>query len=155
MTPANNTDAAPSEDGSRAARFGARLRESRRARQLTRADVALETRIPLRTIALLENGEFDSLPADVFVRGFIRSYAVAIGLDPTATVSAYDACRPASSPLDRSVGNAAGADADASSGPPVLSAGRGVGTTRARRALSMLALLGFAGLVAYCVATWG
>ena len=75
------------------ARFGAYLRASRTDRALSRADIARWTRIPLRTIALLEEGEFDSLPAEVFVRGFLRSYALKVGIDPEATLRAYDASR--------------------------------------------------------------
>ena len=44
-------------------------------------DIARITRIPQRSLEKLEAGEFDQLPADVFVRGFVRSYASCVGID--------------------------------------------------------------------------
>jgi len=74
-------------------RFGLHLRQSRRACALSREEVARSTCIPLRTLALLEEGEFDELPAEVFVRGFLRAYAERVGIDPDSTLRAYDECR--------------------------------------------------------------
>ena len=52
----------------------------REAKGLSSAQVAQITRIQLRTIERLESGQFDELPADVFVRGFVRGYARCVGL---------------------------------------------------------------------------
>lgn len=69
--------------------FGHDLKEEREARALTIADVARVTKIPERLLDRLEQGKFDELPAEVFVRGFLRSYARCVGLDPEETISHY------------------------------------------------------------------
>ncbi|MBW2243248.1 MAG: helix-turn-helix domain-containing protein [Deltaproteobacteria bacterium] len=49
-------------------------------------EVVALTRIPRRSLERLEGGAFDGL-SDGFVRGFVRTVAVAIGLDPDETVA--------------------------------------------------------------------
>ena len=71
------------------AAFCDQLRQGRTNRELTLEEIASETRIPLRSLESLENGQFESLPADVFVRGFLRSYARCVGLDADDTVRRY------------------------------------------------------------------
>ncbi len=44
------------------------------------------TCIPLRSLERLESGAFDETP-DGFARGFVRTVALALGLDPDETVS--------------------------------------------------------------------
>ena len=48
-------------------------------------DLARTTRIPVRTLRLIEAEAWDMLPAEVFVRGFVRSCAMALALDPADT----------------------------------------------------------------------
>jgi hypothetical protein len=71
--------------------FGARLRQQREARSLTVPDVVKQTKIPEKTLQHLEEGAFELLPAEVFVRGFLKSYCRAVGLDVDATVLEYEA----------------------------------------------------------------
>jgi cytoskeletal protein RodZ len=61
--------------------LGTYLKKERELRQISLAEVAQTTRIPSRIIAQLENDEMDSLPADIFVRGYLRAYARAVSLD--------------------------------------------------------------------------
>jgi hypothetical protein len=61
--------------------FGSCLRRAREKRQLSLKQVAGATKIPRATLELIEAGNLDELPADVFVRGFIRSYARLVGTD--------------------------------------------------------------------------
>ena len=49
-------------------------------RQIPLSDVATATKIPLHTLQSLEGGDWSGLPATVFVRGFVRSYARHVGL---------------------------------------------------------------------------
>jgi cytoskeletal protein RodZ len=70
--------------------FGSGLRRAREDRSLTLSDVALMTRVPRTSLELIEAGDLVGLPADVFVRGFIRSYARAVGVDEVAPVAGYD-----------------------------------------------------------------
>ncbi len=69
---------------------GTRLREARAQRGLSLEDVAMATKVPKASLANLEAGRYDLLPAPVFIRGFIRSYARAVGLDPNPVVRAYE-----------------------------------------------------------------
>ncbi len=62
--------------------IGATLRDARVRRGMTIDQVAQDTRISPRFIAALEGNAFDELPAPVYVRGFLRSYATYLRLDP-------------------------------------------------------------------------
>ncbi len=67
--------------------LGARLRAAREARGLTREALAILARIPLSVIGRLEAGDLASLGAPIYVRGFLRSYARAVGV-PEVVVEA-------------------------------------------------------------------
>jgi cytoskeleton protein RodZ len=62
--------------------IGSTLRTARTARGLSIEQVAQDTRISARFLEALESERFDSLPAPVYVRGFLRSYATYLRLDP-------------------------------------------------------------------------
>jgi cytoskeletal protein RodZ len=62
------------------AHFGSLLREARERRCISLADVARKTKLSKGSLQLLEAGQLDDLPPDVFVRGFIRSYARSVGM---------------------------------------------------------------------------
>ncbi len=62
--------------------IGATLRNARIQRGLSIEQAAQDTRISARFIEALEAERFDSLPAPVYVRGFLRSYASYLRLDP-------------------------------------------------------------------------
>ena len=55
------------------------LRAGRDRRNLTIDDVAKITKIQPRILEKLESGQFDGLPAAVFVKGFVRSFAKCVG----------------------------------------------------------------------------
>jgi cytoskeletal protein RodZ len=63
---------------------GAQLRAAREARRLELAQVAAETRIPVRHLEAIEAGDFESLPSRAYAIGFARTYAKAVGLDDGA-----------------------------------------------------------------------
>lgn len=76
------------------------------------AEVAEATKIPTRTLEWLEAGNWDELPAEVFVRGFVRSYARHIGLPEAEATTRYgqvvaDVERREASRVLESVGEAA------------------------------------------------
>ena len=71
-------------------RFGARLRMQREARELSIAAVVKVTKIPERSLLLLEAGAFRDLPAEVFVRGFLKSYSRCVGLDVEEILREYE-----------------------------------------------------------------
>lgn len=68
------------------------LRAGRSQRGLTLEDVARVTKIQTRTLERLESGKRAGLPADVFVRGFVRSFAKCVGLDDGEALRRYGAC---------------------------------------------------------------
>lgn len=65
-------------------RIGAYLRQEREQRSISLESVAVKTYIPLRLLTALEQGQADKLPQSIFVQGFVRRYADAIGLDGMA-----------------------------------------------------------------------
>lgn len=69
---------------------GQKLRDARTQAGLSLDEVAAATRIPKVSLARLEEGRHDLLPAPVFVRGFIRAYARAIQADPNPFVRLYE-----------------------------------------------------------------
>jgi cytoskeletal protein RodZ len=62
--------------------IGSTLRNARVQRGLTIDQVAQDTRISARFLEALEAEMFDQLPAPVYVRGFLRSYANYLRVDP-------------------------------------------------------------------------
>jgi hypothetical protein len=89
----------PSGSNEGRASVAAWLTAGRMARGYTREQVARVTRIQLRTLERLEEGRFDELPADVFVRGFIRNYARCVGLSVDEALTRYGACGFAAAPV--------------------------------------------------------
>lgn len=61
--------------------IGQRLKAAREAKKMALADIAAQTRIPIRHLQHIEDGEWDALPASTYSIGFARSYANAIGLN--------------------------------------------------------------------------
>ncbi len=70
--------------------FGNCLRRAREEKSLTVGDVSASTKVPRSAIELLEAGSLNGLPAHVFVRGFIRSYAKAVGISDAQPLGLYD-----------------------------------------------------------------
>ncbi len=58
------------------------LQRARQARGLTLEEVERDTRISRRYLQALENENFGLLPAPVYARGFLRTYARYLGLEP-------------------------------------------------------------------------
>lgn len=77
--------------------LGDLLREARTSRGLTLAEVERDTRISRSYLEALEGGRYEVLPAPVYARGFVRSYARYLGLDEQEAVSLLpdDMPRPA------------------------------------------------------------
>ena len=54
-------------------------RGSASARGMSVAELSRVTRIPLASLEAIESDRFDELPGEVFVRGFLKAYAQAVG----------------------------------------------------------------------------
>jgi cytoskeletal protein RodZ len=70
--------------------FGSYLRAERELRQIPLAEIADATKIPIQVLESLERGQWEELPAEVFVRGFVRSYARHIGVNPEEACGRYN-----------------------------------------------------------------
>ena len=70
--------------------FGFWLRRAREEKALSIGDLSAATKVPRSTLELLERGDLTKLPAEVFVRGFIRSYAKALAVGENEPLSLYD-----------------------------------------------------------------
>jgi cytoskeleton protein RodZ len=75
---------------SKAAYFGPYLHAIRIERDIRLELVAEETRIAVSTLEAIEAEDFQRLPPDVFLRGFLRAYAKTVGADPDEAVRRYD-----------------------------------------------------------------
>jgi hypothetical protein len=106
--------------------IGAYLARQRALRGIRLEDLESLTRIPRRSLERLEAGHFDANP-DGFVRGFVRTVATALGLDPDETVN-----RMLSEPA----------------------AGRGARTRRSARGLAALALAALAAALGAALTVW-
>ncbi len=62
--------------------LGERLRQAREVRGISPLQVEIDTRIRANVIQALEEGDYESLPPEPFLRGLIRSYANYLGIDP-------------------------------------------------------------------------
>jgi flagellar biosynthesis protein FlhG len=68
---------------------GARLRRARMHRGIELDDIGQVTKVTLSYLHAIEDEAFDSLPAAVYVRGFVTAYARAIGLDPDRVARSF------------------------------------------------------------------
>lgn len=69
--------------------IGATLRAARRRHGRSLADAAASTRIRESYLAALEDEDFGVLGGDVYARGFLRSYARYLELDPDPLLATY------------------------------------------------------------------
>ena len=71
--------------------FGPNLRRKRMRSGLSLEDLSARTKVSVELWDAMERNDFSRWPAGVAARSYIRSYAEAIGVDPTATVDEF--CR--------------------------------------------------------------
>ena len=72
---------------------GSFLKRSRELQHMSLAEVSRVTRIPVPTLTSIESDHFDDLPGEVFVRGFLRSYAQAVRVVPAEVLARYTSSR--------------------------------------------------------------
>ena len=85
----DHSTAMPTDAQSDNARIGEILRQARESASYSIAYVAGQTHLNEEVIVALENDQFDQLPSDVFVKGYIRSYAKLLELDSKELLAAY------------------------------------------------------------------
>lgn len=69
--------------------FGECLKKVREKNGLSLEQVASKTRIPESHLHALESEDFSNLPAKVFAKGFVRSYAKALAMDEEETLQRF------------------------------------------------------------------
>jgi cytoskeleton protein RodZ len=74
--------------------IGAQLREAREAHGFTLTRLSQRTRVPEKALAAIERNDRSALPPPPFSRGFVRTYAAEVELDPDRLVRDYFAQFP-------------------------------------------------------------
>jgi len=83
-------DAAPAASGEPAS-FGARLAAARERERLSVGDMAARLRLHVNQVRAIEGEKLALLPEPAYVRGFVRSYARSLGLDPAPLIDDLNA----------------------------------------------------------------
>jgi transcriptional regulator with XRE-family HTH domain len=88
--------------------IGRALRTARLRQGKTLEEASRDTRVRSEYLEALEREEFDRLRGDVYVRGFLRSYARYLGLSADKVISAYErlyrSSLPAPAPVEQAPG---------------------------------------------------
>jgi cytoskeleton protein RodZ len=71
------------------AALGAQLRSARENQAYSVAEVAERLFLSSSQVNAIEQGNYDYLPAEVFVKGYLRSYAKLLQLDPALILAQY------------------------------------------------------------------
>ena len=69
--------------------FGRYLQAIRLEKKISLEQVSQQTRIGLGNLLLIEQEDHERLPAEVYVKGFLRSYAKAVGADGDEVIRRY------------------------------------------------------------------
>ena len=80
--------------------LGEFLRSGREKAGISLDDLAQRTRIRVENLESLEREDFDNLPSDAYVRGFVRQICREVGLPPNDGLVRYDMLRAQSAPPD-------------------------------------------------------
>jgi cytoskeletal protein RodZ len=73
-------------------KFSEELKEARIKNELTLQQIAAKTRIDLKFLENLENGNFVFLP-ELYIKAFLREYSKLVGLDDKITLKKFDAAK--------------------------------------------------------------
>jgi cytoskeletal protein RodZ len=70
--------------------FGLFLKHERELRGIPLEEIANTTKIHMRYLTALDNNDYSEFPGEVFIKGYIRSYAKSIGTNVETILSAYE-----------------------------------------------------------------
>ncbi len=90
------SDRTTTSTGGEALGIGERLRNAREARGLSLAAMERLTKVRAAYLQALEDERFEFLPERTYTRGFLRTYAAALGFNPTELLDIYDSAFAAS-----------------------------------------------------------
>ncbi|MDA0672391.1 MAG: helix-turn-helix domain-containing protein [Cyanobacteria bacterium] len=80
--------------GERLREIGAYLRQTRLDRQVSLEDIRQQTFIQVYQLHAIETGDLQVLPEPVYVQGFIKKYAIALGLNGQELATSFPVSRP-------------------------------------------------------------
>ena len=122
--------------------IGNSLREARVRQQLELGEVELATKIRARYLRALEEESFEALPAQTYVKGFLRTYADYLGLDGQLYVDEFN--------------SRYGVDGEEPREPVIARRTSQVGRQhhRMERRWVLFALVGIAAVVVFVIAAW-
>lgn len=66
------------------------MKKIRSERRFSLSEISKNTGIQSRYLEYLENGEYERLPADVYVKGFLKTYAAYAGLSEKTLIKLYE-----------------------------------------------------------------
>ena len=87
----DGADVAPNPDAAAPLSYGARLASQRQSAGLGVTDVAAQLRLHPNQVRAIEQEDLARLPAPAYVRGFVRSYARMLKIDPSPLLSDLNA----------------------------------------------------------------
>lgn len=70
--------------------LGEKLQKIRSEKRISITDISKNTQIQAKYLEYLENGNYDDLPADVYVKGFLKSYAGYLGVEERPLLKLYE-----------------------------------------------------------------
>ena len=70
------------------------LHQARLARRLTLAELSSRTALSSAVLQKIDAGRFEELPAGVYARSYVRTFALEVGLDPGSTLNTLEALLP-------------------------------------------------------------
>ncbi len=73
-------------------KFAEKLRNTRENNEITLQQMAAKTRIDIKFLEAIDNGNFSFLP-NIYVRAFLKQYAKTVGLDEEETIKDYEAAK--------------------------------------------------------------
>lgn len=74
------------------------LKQTRLSKNLTLEEISSQTKIQLHILKSLDEGDYESLPNKIYIKGFLRQYAQALGLKSGEIIAMYDKENAAAAP---------------------------------------------------------
>lgn len=69
--------------------LGEKLKKLRGEGRISLVEISRQTKVQVKYLEYLESGAYEKLPADVYVKGFLRSYAQYLGVDEKHLLKMY------------------------------------------------------------------
>ena len=70
--------------------LGEQMKKLREERRLSLSEISKSTRVQVKYLEYLEEGNYSKLPAQVYVKGFLRNYAIFMGISGQSLLKQYE-----------------------------------------------------------------